>query len=130
MGIFEGSSKKNSDDRINKDDTNVHKFIALVCTFVLTRQRIFRVPDRSNGVMFKFIEVNLNQISKITSSNTMQQICDLFPTTLSNARKMLAIDIKKQHCLSFHLYILFMHTFSASTAKNVHKKPGATGKNS
>ena len=90
--FFDGSDTNDSDDREKIKDTNFNKFVAVVCTFVLTWQCIFRVPDVAVGVLFKFIGVIFYQISKITSSTTMQRICDLFPTTLSNARKMLAID--------------------------------------
>ena len=90
--FFDGSDTNDSDDREKIKDTNLHKFIAVVCTFVLIWQCIFRVPDVAVGVLFKFIGVIYYQISKITSSTAMQRICDLFPTMLSNARKMLAID--------------------------------------
>ena len=74
--FMNGIGASDSDDILVQDST-VQKCITLICTFLLTLQTFFRIPDIAVRALIKFIGIIICQINKIKPSSIMQQISNI-----------------------------------------------------
>ena len=85
--------------------------ISFVCTFLLSWQAVFRIPDGAMVVFFRFFSLFLLKLGNITGSEDLQKIHELFPNSLNHARRMQGMncdDFRKlvvcQKCYSTYQY--------------------------
>ena len=71
---------------------SVTKLISFICTFLLSWQGIFRLPDIAIGVIFKFLSILFLQFGEITGLEDLKLLHKWFPNNLKHARNLQAID--------------------------------------
>ncbi len=71
---------------------NIHiQIINFICIFLLTWQSLFRIPNVTMGLIYKFISILLKRLSEI-STQGLSQIHDLFPDTLRKSQVMQSVN--------------------------------------
>lgn len=70
----------------------ITKLISYICSFLLSWQAIFRIPDVAIGVILKFFRILFLKLSEITKSEDLQLLHRLFPENLNHARKLQDIN--------------------------------------
>ena len=68
------------------------KVIGFVCTFLLSWQAIFKLPDIAIGIILKFLSTFFLKLSEITGSEDLKAIHKMFPDNLKHAQKVQGIN--------------------------------------
>ena len=66
--------------------SSIVKVVGFICTFLLSWQALFRIPDGAIGVLLKFIGLTLLKLSEIMGCEDLKTIHKLFPNSLKRAR--------------------------------------------
>ena len=72
--------------------SSIVKVVGFICTFLLSWQALFRIPDGAIGVLLKFIRLTLLKLSEITGCEDLKTIHKLFPNSLKQARRLQSIN--------------------------------------
>jgi len=104
--------------------SNMEKMLCFICTFIISWQAIFKIPDSAITMLLKFLKVMLSKLADITNSQMLRQLHDVFPTGLAQAHKLQSINCDKftryvvcQLCHSTYSYDTVINTSDTEILK-------------
>lgn len=107
----EATTHLNTDGASKAQNSSIFKLVGFICTFLLSWQAAFRIPDGTLNVIFKFFGLLFVKLCDITGSVDLKTLSQHFPNSVMQAHKIQSGDnvsftkfIVCQKCYSTYRY--------------------------
>ena len=115
--LWDPAPQTNESSQLN--GSPVLKLVGFICTFLVSWQAVFRIPDGALNTLFKFLSLFLQKLLTLTGAEQLRMLHQYFPSSLLLAQKM---RCEKQ--TSFCKFVVCQKCFTTYNIKDCLGKDG------